>query len=45
MTLVATKQENKNGDIELDATQLEAIDACCDLKRRVVAVGLFGSCF
>ena len=38
MTLVAAKQENKNGEFELDAAQLEAIDACCDIKRRVVAV-------
>lgn len=38
MTSQAVGQERKSSDIQLDATQLEAIDACCDLKRRVVAV-------
>ena len=38
MTSQVVGQERKSSDIQLDATQLEAIDACCDLKRRVVAV-------
>ena len=36
--MTALKKKAYEEELDLDATQLEAIDACCDLKRRIVAV-------
>ena len=36
--MTALKKMSYEEELDLDATQLEAIDACCDIERRIVAI-------